>query len=316
VTLAAVVIGRNEGARLIRCLASLEGQAAPVVYVDSGSTDGSVAAAEAAGIAVVALDMSVPFTAARARNAGLAHLETLSATPFIQMIDADCELNAGWAREAVDFLTTHPRVAMVAGRLRERFPEATVWNRLADAEWDTPVGETDAVGGIAVVRREAIRAVGGYRENLIAGEEPELCLRLCRAGWTIWRLETDMALHDIAMTRFGQWWRRARRYGHTLAEGAQLHGQGPERYCIAERRRALIWGAGIPLAAGLGAFVTPLALLLLLAWPAQVVRLRLRGGDWTMAVFLTLAKLPQAQGIFSYYLSRFKGAPVSLIEYK
>ena len=57
-TLAAVVIGRNEGDRLVRCLTSLKGQAAPVVYVDSGSTDGSVERARDMGAEVVSLDMS------------------------------------------------------------------------------------------------------------------------------------------------------------------------------------------------------------------------------------------------------------------
>lgn len=45
----AVIIGRNEGARLVACLASFPGWVRPLVYVDSGSTDGSVAAARAAG---------------------------------------------------------------------------------------------------------------------------------------------------------------------------------------------------------------------------------------------------------------------------
>ncbi len=313
-TLAAVVIGRNEGARLIRCLEALQGQAAPIVYVDSGSTDGSVAAAEAAGAVVVTLDMTQPFTAARARNAGLARLAALGAPEFVQMIDGDCELRAGWVEIALEFLRTHEDVAMVAGRLRERFPEASLWNRLADAEWDTPVGETEAVGGIAVVRLIPVQELGGYRADLIAGEEPELCLRLRRAGWKIWRLEAEMAWHDIAMTRFAQWWRRARRYGHALATGAALHGAGPERYCLAERRRALMWGLVLPLVTVLGALITPWALLLLLAWPAQVLRLRRRGMPWAEAVFLTLAKLPETQGILGYYLTRRKTRQI--IEYK
>jgi GT2 family glycosyltransferase len=317
-TLAAVVIGRNEGARLRRCLASIQGRAAPVVYVDSGSTDGSVAAARAAGAEVVELDMSIPFTAARARNAGLARLKTVSDAGknagFVQVIDGDCELQEGWVETACAFLEDHPEVAMVAGRLRERFPEATLWNRLADAEWDTPVGETEAVGGIAVLRLAAVEEAGGYRDSLIAGEEPELCLRLRRAGWKIWRLEAEMALHDIAMTRFSQWWRRMRRYGHAIAEGAALHGHGPERYCLREMRRAVLWGAAVPALALLGALVTPWALALLLAWPAQVLRLWVCGADWTQAFFLVLGKLPEAQGVLSYHLGRRK-AP-EIIEYK
>lgn len=304
--LAAVVIGRNEGDRLIRCLASLRGRVDPVIYVDSGSTDGSVKAVRAAGTEVVELDMRLPFTAARARNAGLERLKTVSDKGFVQVIDGDCELQEGWVETACAFLEDHPEVAMVAGRLRERYPEATIWNRLADAEWNTPVGETEAVGGIAVLRLAAIDAVGGYRDSLIAGEEPELCLRLRRAGWTIWRLEVEMALHDIAMTRFSQWWRRARRHGHAIAEGAALHGAGPERYCIRQVRRALNWGVGVPLAAVLGIVITPWALMLLLAWPAQVLRLKMHGQSWLEAFFLVLGKLPEAQGVLSYHLGRRK----------
>ena len=313
---AAVVIGRNEGERLLRCLASLEGRVSPVVYVDSGSTDGSVAAAQAAGAEVVELDMSIPFTAARARNAGLARLRGMSAPDHVQVIDGDCALRDGWVKTAQAFLVAHPDVAIVAGRLRERFPEASLWNNLADNEWDTPVGETEAVGGIAMLRQSAAEQVGGYRDSLIAGEEPELCLRLRRAGWRIWRLDAEMAWHDIAMTRLGQWWRRARRHGHAVAEGYRLHGGGPERYCAVPLRRALLWGALVPVIGIGGLLVTPFAPLVLLFWPAQILRLRVRGLSWTEAFFLTLGKLPEAQGILGYYLTRRRGAKVRIIEYK
>ena len=92
-----VLIGRDEGERLRRCLASVVRTNCPVVYVDSGSRDGSVAAAQAAGALVVALDMSRPFTAARARNAGWRRL--LQAHPDLQQVhflDGDCELVDGW----------------------------------------------------------------------------------------------------------------------------------------------------------------------------------------------------------------------------
>ena len=85
---AAVVIGRNEGARLVASLASLGG-VGRVVYVDSGSTDNSLQAARVHGAQVVALDMSRPFTAARARNAGTAALDD-PAPAFVQFLDGDC----------------------------------------------------------------------------------------------------------------------------------------------------------------------------------------------------------------------------------
>ncbi len=316
----AVVIGRNEGARLVACLAALRGRVRRIVYVDSGSTDGSVAAAQAAGARVIALDMALPFTAARARNAGL---EALADDPpeFVQLLDGDCALDPGWIAAALACMAARPGVAVVCGRRRERFPGASVYNRLADAEWDTPVGAATACGGDALMRYAPLRQVGGYRADLIAGEEPELCLRLARAGWGVWRLDTEMTLHDAAMTRFSQWWRRTRRAGHAFAEGAALHGAGPERHWVAETRRALLWGAVLPLAALLGALVVhPAALLLLLAWPAQAVRLARRWGGgrgtWERAVFTVLGKLPEALGVLGFWWGRLRGRRARLIEYK
>lgn len=243
----AVLIGRNEGARLVACLASLAGRVRRIVYVDSGSTDGSVAAAREAGAEVVVLDPRAPFTAARARNAGLAAvMADPAAAEFVQFVDGDCVVHPGWLGAALAFMGRTPGAGVVCGRRRERFPQASVWNRLADREWNTPVGPARACGGDALMRRAAVAGVGGYRDDLIAGEEPELCLRLIRAGWQVWRIDAEMTLHDAAMTRVAQWWRRTRRAGHAFAEGAHLHGAGPERHWVAETRRALIWGAGLP----------------------------------------------------------------------
>jgi GT2 family glycosyltransferase len=310
----AVVIGRNEGARLVACLASLRGQVRRVVYVDSGSTDGSVAAARAAGAEVVALDMGRPFTAARARNAGLARLEGAA---FVQLVDGDCEVRPGWVAAGLAAFAAHPRAVVVCGRRRERYPQASLWNRLCDREWDTPVGEATACGGDALMRLAAVRAVGGYREDLIAGEEPELCLRLRRAGGQVWRIDAEMTLHDAAMTSWRQWWRRTRRAGHAFAEGAALHGAGPERHWVTETRRAVLWGAGVPGAAVLaGLLVHPAGFALLLAWPVQVLRLWARWGDLPAALASVAGKVAEAQGVLGFRADRLRGRRRGLIEYK
>ena len=310
----AVVIGRNEGERLVACLRALRGQMRRVVYVDSGSTDGSVAQARALGAEVVALDMTRPFTAARARNAGL---EALAADPpeFVQLLDGDCEMVPGWPAAALAAFAEHPRAVVVCGRRRERFAQASVWNALADREWDTPVGPARACGGDALMRYAAVRAVGGYRDDLIAGEEPELCLRLRQAGGEVWRIAAEMVLHDAALTRFAQWWRRTRRAGHAFAEGAALHGAGPERHWVAETRRALFWGAGLPVLVLLAGLIHPAGWLLALAYPAQIVRLARRGGG-TWAVYSVLGKFAEAQGALGYWADRLRGRRRGLIEYK
>ncbi len=312
----AVIIGRNEGDRLLRCLASVGPAVDRAVYVDSGSTDGSIAAARSAGFEVVELDVTLPFTAARARNAGLARLREGGPVDLVQFIDGDCELQPDWIETARAFLAEHPRVAVVCGRRRERYPDATIWNRLIDIEWNSPVGPARNCGGDSLMRAGPVIEAGGFREDFIAGEEPELCYRLRQAGWEVYRIDAEMTLHDAAMTRFSQWWTRSRRAGHTYAEGAALYGRGPERYNVDRERRSLMWGAGVPAAALLGALVTPWALLILLAWPLQVLRLRLKGEGWERAVFLTLGKVAEAQGAIGYHLAQWRGRRVRLIEYK
>ena len=189
---AIVVIGRNEGERLRRCLDSCAG-AGLRVYVDSNSADGSRELARAKGVETVELDLSRGFTAARARNAGFARLRELRPDlQVVMFVDGDCEIAPDWIPAALALLRSRPDVVAVCGRRRERFPQASVYNRLCDIEWNTPVGEARAFGGDVVVRASALAAAGGYRDDLIAGEEPELCVRLRAAGGKIWRLDQDM----------------------------------------------------------------------------------------------------------------------------
>jgi glycosyltransferase involved in cell wall biosynthesis len=318
-----VVIGRNEGPRLERCLVSLIGSAQKVVYVDSGSTDNSVQMARKLGVEVVELDMTIPFTAARARNEGFARVQQLLPTMrYVQFVDGDCEVVGTWLPQAQVFLDARPDVAVVCGRRRERFPQRSIYNFLCDREWDTPVGEAKACGGDALMRADAFAAASGYRADLIAGEEPELCVRLRASGWKVWRLGEEMTLHDAAMTRFKQWWQRSMRGGYAFAEGAFLHGAAPEQHWLRESRRAWFWGLGIPLAAVVASLILGwLGLLLLLIYPVQVMRLARRGDglpreNWLLAFFLVLGKFPEMVGQVKFLLSRIVGGKTALIEYK
>lgn len=317
-SVAAVAIGRNEGERLMRCLASLRGRVDRLVYVDSGSQDDSIETARSMGAEIVTLDTSRPFTAARARNAGYDLLRSGQKPDLVQFVDGDCEVQPDWIETAVAFLAARADVAVVCGRRRERFPEVTIWNRLIDLEWDTPTGEARACGGDSMIRTVAFESIGGFDPGLIAGEEPELCVRLRKAGWRVFRLDAEMTLHDAAMTRFSQWWRRTLRAGHAYAEGAAMHGAPPERHKVQETRRALLWGLGVPAVAVLGSLaVSPWLATVALLWPLQMLRLALKGDKPpAQAVFLVLGKLPEALGVLSYWAKRLSGREARLIEYK
>lgn len=314
----AVIIGRNEGDRLKACLSSVLHKIDTTVYVDSGSTDGSVELANTMGADVLPLDMTLPFTAARARNAGFHHLLAQHPkTRFVQFVDGDCEVVEGWMDAALQHLGSHPHCAVVCGRRRERFPERSIFNRMCDQEWNTPVGDAVSCGGDALFRVEALTLSGGYRDDLIAGEEPELCLRLRRQGWGVHRLDREMTRHDAAMTHWTQWWRRSVRSGHAFAEGAWLHGASPERHWVRETGRAVLWGLLFPLGIGaLALFADPHAGWLALGYLAQWLRLSLRDRSAARAFFTLAGKFAEAQGVLMFGANKLLGRGGRLIEYK
>jgi GT2 family glycosyltransferase len=317
-----VVIGRNEGERLVRCLDSLVAYRDRMVYVDSGSSDGSLEVARQRCASVVQLDMTLPFTAARARNAGFKVLvQRWPDTAFVQFVDGDCEVDRDWIATAAAFLIARRDVALVFGRRRERFPEQSVFNAMCDREWDGPAGEVPECGGDILIRASALAALGGYRGRLIAGEEPELCVRLRQQGWRIWRLPAEMTLHDAAMTRLAQWWRRSLRCGHAYAEVSRLHRNSSFRIWGQNLRRTVFWGGVLPGAAVVVATaIHPAALALFLAYPLQVARLAQREpkkkGRWRYALFGLLGKFPEMQGVIRFHLNRLIGRRQVLIEYK
>jgi GT2 family glycosyltransferase len=318
-----VAIGRNEGERLRGCLVSLDPARAPLVYVDSGSTDGSVALAEALGAEVVQLDLSIPFTAARARNEGFDRLMRVAPEiEFVQFVDGDCEVMPSWLNAAMSHLDAHPELVAVFGRRSERFPQGSIYNRLCDIDWRSTPGNVRSFGGDVLLRAAALRHVGGYNPAMIAGEEPELSIRLRRAGGSIWHLDQAMTLHDANMLRFAQWWKRGVRTGYAYAEGAAMNGAPPERHWVRETQRACVWGLLLP-AIVLASLAAPawLTLLLLLLYPLQWLRLWRRSTlepdvAGAHAASQIVGKFAEAMGVLKYAFARLRGQGARLIEYK
>ncbi len=322
-----VVIGRNEGNRLKESLLSAIGENRTVVYVDSGSTDGSVQLAQSLGVGVLELDLSIPFTAARARNTGFEHLQHMdSKIEFVQFVDGDCRILEQWWDAAVKKLEQNPEIVVVCGRRKEEFPNDSIYNRLCDIEWDTPIGEAKACGGDAMMRVSAFKSVGGFNPELIAGEEPELCVRLRQAGGKIFRIDAPMTIHDAKITQFGQWWKRSLRAGHAYAEGSWLHGRSPERHWLKESRSIWFWGLILPLLALATAWFT-LGVSLLLLLSAYLLltyriyqsaqRRELTASDARLyAIWCMLGKFPQAQGQIQFHVSRLLRRQRTLVEYK
>lgn len=273
-----VFIGKNEGPRLERGIRSAIGYDAPIVYVDSASTDDSVAAARSFGdrVRVEVLPPDGPQSAARGRNRGFEVLTSdFPDVRFVQFVDGDCALIPGWVEQARAFLDAHPDVGVVAGRLREEFREKNIYHRLADMEWDVPSGDVEATGGINMVRKEAFDAAGRYDPQVPAGEELEMCTRVRGAGFRIVRLPGDMAYHDIHMDSFAQWWRRSVRTGDGTAQGVYMQG-GKDAERLKEMASMLVWGGALP-AAALGLSLPTLGLSLSLLSGYGVLFYRVRG---------------------------------------
>jgi GT2 family glycosyltransferase len=328
-----VVIGRNEGERLVRALRQVPpGEA--VVYVDSGSSDGSPDRARDQGHAVVELDPSVPFSAARARNAGFAHL--LGRNPnmrYIQMIDGDCVLDSAWISTAASHFDRDSRAAVVFGRCREASPGTSIYNALCDLEWRAPLGEVTSSGGNAIFRVEPFATAGGFNAGLIAGEEPDLCHRLIEAGWKVVSLPQPMVEHDAAMSSFGQWWKRTGRAGFAYAQLVSIHGRRAQWGWRKAVRSILTWSLALPsliatCAVWLWHRPSPGALFVLAValglYPLQVWRIARRERAqklsrrlaWQHAAFLVLGKFPQLIGWLRFKLSAMTSTPQPIIEYK
>jgi GT2 family glycosyltransferase len=323
-----VAIGRNEGERLERCLNSLQGL--PLVYVDSGSKDNSVAFARSVGAHCVELDMSRPFTAARARNAGFrALLDLHPDLQWVMFVDGDCEVQPDWLADALEVGNSDAKIAVVCGRRRERYPASSIYNEMCDIEWNTPVGEALACGGDALYRIDVFQLAGGFDDSFIAGEEPELCFRIREKGYSIHRIAAEMTLHDAAMTRLGQWWKRTERSGHAYLLNYLKHGhKNAERFQYQQIRSILIWAgiyAAFVLATLLMRSPVPLFLLaLLIASQAAKMTLALprikaqygKPATFRYSVFVMLGKVPQALGIVRAYRTARSGREHRLVEYK
>lgn len=327
--LSVVVIGRNEGRRLERCLESIArmnrtGLAVDVIYVDSDSKDDSVRIARERGARVVELHPTRP-TAALARNAGWHE----SQAEFVLFLDGDTLLDPEFVQRALPAFAEQ-RIACVWGHRREVSPSRSLYTRVLDLDWIYAPGIVPFCGGDAIFRRSTLVAARGYDETLIAGEEPELCSRMRILGHRILHIDAPMTQHDLAIDHFAQYWKRAERAGHAYAEvSARFAGSKFPLWSEESRRNRLhaLTLVVLPIVSiGLGVFLRSL-------WPVAAMALFfamlfLRSAwksRWKCANAATLLlygvhshlqQVPIAVGQWRYRVSRRKGQKLKLVEYK
>jgi len=327
-----VVIGRNEGPRLAACLQSIramrvDGFDTEVIYVDSDSSDGSPETAAGLGVRVIRVKPERP-SAALGRNAGW----KAARGQFILFLDGDTLLHRNFVWRGLDELRD-PAVAIVWGHRRELAPQQSLYVRVLDLDWVYPPGDSEFCGGDALVRRDALELVGGFDQSLIAGEEPEMCRRIRAHGYRIVHINAPMTRHDLAVTTFRAYWRRAFRAGHAYAEIAARFGDSADPLWRSEARRNLIHGGVLVLAP-----LVPLLTALLLSPPASLLAIVLQLSIaqlvvertakrcawkhkdprtlWLYAVHSHVQQVPILFGQLAQRLDARRGRQRRLIEYK
>jgi cellulose synthase/poly-beta-1,6-N-acetylglucosamine synthase-like glycosyltransferase len=324
-----VVIGRNEGARLARCLDSIRQMRFPasdveLIYVDSASKDDSTQIAASRNAQVIVLNAGRP-CAAKARNAGW----RASSAPLVFFLDGDTIVHPDFLTKAMESLRTK-EIGVVWGHRRELKPRQSIYTGVLDLDWIWPAGDSLFCGGDALMRRSVLEATGGFDDTLIAGEEPELCRRIREMGYRILHIDCQMTGHDLAVTRFRQYWNRSVRTGHAYAEIASRFQRTRDPLWLAEQRRNIVQGLGYAILI-LGSVAIGIARLTL--WPLAItvlifvllaVRTAMRNRSRTSSLKLLFAhgihshlqQIPILLGQAGYWWSRFAGKRRHLIEYR
>ncbi len=319
-----IIIGRNEAKNLELSLPRLSNSLQAVIFVDSDSSDDSVSIALANNVDVIELDMSKPFTAARARNTGFTEItKKYPELEYIQFLDGDCELDPEFLEKALVHFQQDKEVGIVVGRNRERYPEKTVYNTICDVEWNTPIGEIDGCGGIFMISRDAFDSVKGFDEGIIAAEDTELCLRVRKAGYKISRINAEMSLHDANMSSIKQWWVRSLRAGHAFADCRYRYKNESEKMFVKESQRSWVFGGYFFLVITMMALIDWRFMILLSFYPVQMLRIR-RGLPSRIpeyqrtpyAVSCALAYVPQLFGQMKFHINRLLNRQSRIIEHK
>jgi hypothetical protein len=199
------------------------------------------------------------------------------------------------------------------------------YSRMIDIDWEMPVGRVHCHGGDAIDRVAALRQVGGWSADLIAGEDPDLGFRLNDAGWSIHCLPEKMTRHDIAMRSFRAYWKRSVRSGHAYAEVYWRNRRGSGRRWLRTNVSILFYGLILPLATVVLLWAWwPLALIPVLVYARAAMLLamscRRRGLSWGTSLayggLSILCKMASAIGVLRFVLGRLTGKRQGLIEYK
>jgi glycosyltransferase involved in cell wall biosynthesis len=174
-----------------------------LIYVDNGSTDGSRSFLEKFGDVTV-IDAPAA-TIGHMRNFGAA----FGSGTYLSFLDADCGVSANYFETAVDAL--HRSGADATG-CEYALPEHPHWIERALVVMHYMGREREAAyvnAGNFFITRAAFMAVGGFREDLVTGEDSDIGMRLRASGYRIFESPRVEARHYGNPKSLGQHYRRS-----------------------------------------------------------------------------------------------------------
>lgn len=239
--LSVVVVGRNEGDRLVRCLESVSGMTPlqgdfEILYVDSGSVDESPDRAREAGARIVTVEGKS--SAAVARNAGW----RAARGEFVLFLDGAPVLDSDFPARALGVFEDE-KVALVRGARRDEKEEPTMYDTALAIDDLPPPDDFELCWGEAMVRRSVLEQTNGFDVRLMAGEWPDLCRKIRELGLSLRNVADPMVVREGEPIGFGRYWKRLRRQGYGLAEASALCRTPPLPAWAVEARRIRPIGA-------------------------------------------------------------------------
>jgi len=208
-----VIIGLNISEKVVNCIKSVKESKYPnleIIYVDGGSSDGSVEKVKKLGYVKVIESNHENQTGGRQRNIGWRS----SKSDLIQFLDGDVLMDPNWINHA--FKKINDRFIAVCGYRKERYPNKNWYNLINDIDWEKNIGETHHFGAEVLIKKSVLDDVGGYDDELISGQNGDISFRIKEKGYHILRIDKIMSYHNIKKNNFRKYfWRNFRHgYGH------------------------------------------------------------------------------------------------------
>jgi N-acetylglucosaminyl-diphospho-decaprenol L-rhamnosyltransferase len=223
VALTVAIVSFNDSRWLSPCLESLPahlgGLVSEVIVVDNGS-DGAAEMVSRAFPHAITMSTS---------NRGFGHANNVAIVKsrgrYVLFLNPDTEFVAGSLEQLIGLMEARPDlgvagVKQIAGdgamlptvRYFPSFPRA-LGEALGSERWHSRpswAGERElnlqryehefacdwTSGSFMLIRREALLAAGCFDERFfLYGEEPDLCMRIKKAGWSVWHLPVVTIVH-------------------------------------------------------------------------------------------------------------------------